>query len=227
MNAKSAKALRTLAIVLLAITAAWTLISGIGTTCVAFNAEQYDSMSALIPYKGIYQAFVFLTIAVAVAAIVMTVGLARGKQWGYIGGLIALVAGLIVGGAHMYYSNMLRGSTMPAGLRVYLSILAMVALLILRIPSIWKTLFKQGNASDAGGVAPGLAMILSGIVVITAPLWVGTTHVFDGRNWSFAFLVPMITAGLVLIGTGAIVLTWKRLEQHALRRHPCVEVEQT
>ena len=62
----SMKTLWIISIILLGLTAAITLVSGIGTYCVAWNAEQYEEFAALVEYKTLYKAFVILTVAVAV-----------------------------------------------------------------------------------------------------------------------------------------------------------------
>jgi hypothetical protein len=47
-----AKILRILGIIFMGITAIFTLMAGIGTTCVAFAAEKFSASMALIaPYK--------------------------------------------------------------------------------------------------------------------------------------------------------------------------------
>lgn len=213
-----ARTLRVVAIVMLSITAVWTVLSGVGTSCVAFGAEKYGSMAAIVPYKGLYQAFVFLTAAVGLAAIVATVGFARGKRWAYPGALLILAVGLVIGGVHMYYSNMLRGSSAPANLRVYLSVLTIAVLLILRIPSIWKGLSFGGSGAGGSAATPGaLAMIAGGLAAITTPLWATPTHVFDGQNWARVIDAPLMAIGGLLVAGGATLLA-SRLRMPAARR---------
>ncbi len=45
------KFLRFISILLMGITAAVTLLSGVGTTCVALNPAQYDSMKAIASFQ--------------------------------------------------------------------------------------------------------------------------------------------------------------------------------
>ena len=52
---QGAKALRGVAITLMGLTLVFTLLGGVGTTCVALGAEKYDSMALLVPYKPLYQ----------------------------------------------------------------------------------------------------------------------------------------------------------------------------
>ena len=44
------KFLRFIGIVFMGLTAAFTILGGVGTTCVALAAEKYDSMLAIAPY---------------------------------------------------------------------------------------------------------------------------------------------------------------------------------
>ncbi len=203
---KLAKVLRVIAVVMLGLTAAVTLLSGVGTTCVAFGAEKYESMAGIVPYKPLYQAFVFLTIAVGVAAIVVTVGFSRGQRWSYGGSLLILMIGILVGGTHMYFSNMLRGSSMPADMRVYLSVLTMALLLALRIPGVWQGLDWRDGGGRSGMAAGGTALIVAGLATLSAPLWATPTHVFDGRNWAHFIDAPLLIGGGILLLAGLGVL---------------------
>lgn len=202
-----AKILRVVAIVLLSLTAAITLISGVGTTCVAFGAENYDSMAALVPYKGVYQAFVFLTSAVAVALIVATVAFARGRRWAYPGSLIILLIGAVIGIIHTSLSASLRGSGAPANVRVYASLLTLGMLLILRLPAIWQWLDHGEDDPDIfARPAAGTAMIVAGVAMLIAPLWATPTHILDGINWAHAFDLPLLASGSLLMLGGVVLL---------------------
>lgn len=215
MKNKTATILRTITLVVLGLTSAWTLLSGVGTVCVAFNAENFESMAAIVPYKPLYQVFVVLTSAVGIAAIAATAALARGKKWSWPGAIIILAVGILVGGTHMYFSNMLRGSSAPANLRVYMSILSILLLLLLRIPSIWKTMnFNSSSDQPGSGAASGLALIAGGVAALVAPLWATPTHIFDGNNWAHFFDIPLIIIGAVLVFAGTAVLLIPRLRQH-------------
>ena len=60
------KVLRWVGIILMGLTAAFTIMGGAGTTCVALAAENYDSMVEIAPYKWLYVIFVIATIAAGV-----------------------------------------------------------------------------------------------------------------------------------------------------------------
>ena len=71
---QGAKALRGVAITLMGLTLVFTLLGGVGTTCVALGAEKYDSMALLVPYKPLYQVLVVVSLTVGVAVTVTRAG---------------------------------------------------------------------------------------------------------------------------------------------------------
>ena len=132
------KFLRFLGILLMSLTAAFTVLSGVGTTCVALAAEKYDSMSAIEPYKWLYVIFVIVTLAIGVMGIRAVILLVKGRENAYRYSLMALVAGVVVGGIHMAVSRALRGSSMPVDAVVYTTVLTLIVFLIFRIPRVWE-----------------------------------------------------------------------------------------
>ena len=61
-----AKTLRIITTILLSLAAAMTLLGGIGTSCVAFAAENFGpAMAPLIPVKPIFQVLVAVSLLVA------------------------------------------------------------------------------------------------------------------------------------------------------------------
>jgi hypothetical protein len=72
--------LRYVAIVLMSLTAAFTVLSGVGTTCVALAAEKFGSMSVLAPYKWLYMLFVIFTLAVGILGIRSSIMLIKGRR---------------------------------------------------------------------------------------------------------------------------------------------------
>ena len=77
---KSGRVLKIVGIILLGLTAVFHLLGGVGTTCVALGAENYDTMLGIVPYKWVYQLFVVGTTAIAVLGIRATIRFARGTQ---------------------------------------------------------------------------------------------------------------------------------------------------
>ena len=119
------KILRVIAIILFGMTAAFHLLGGAGTSCVAFAAEKFDSMAGIVPYKWLFQLFVVVEIAVSVYGVWALIGLAKGKAKSYRNAIIFLVIILIVTGIHMAASQSLRGASAPNNMRVYFTILTL------------------------------------------------------------------------------------------------------
>lgn len=200
------KILRFIGILLMSLTAAFTVLSGVGTTCVALGAENYQSMAAIVPYKWLYVLFVIVTLAIGVMGVRAVVLLAKGRKNAYRYSLITLVAGIVVGGIHMLVSRALRGSSMPVDTVVYTTLLTLIVFLIFRIPQIWKLVdFSQakGNSKNVGG---GLAAMVMGGMALSIPMWMASTHTFNGINYADAFhnALTGIGWGLTGIGTGFI-----------------------
>lgn len=207
-----AKTLRVIGIVLMGITAVFTIMSGAGTTCVALAAEKFGpNMAPLAPYQWLYILFVLVTTAIGVMGVRATVLLAKGRSNAYRYSLIALLLGILVGVIHMVVSRSLRGKSMPVDAVVYMTVLTLIVFLIFRIPAIWRGVnFNQSGQDQTGTAAGGMAMILSGVAVLTAPLWGASTHTFipGGINWADAWhwQMNLIGASLCLIGIGMLIL---------------------
>ena len=91
------KILRGVAIVFMSLTVLMTLLGGVGTTCVAWNADKYGKVYAMfVPYMPTYQNFVYLSVAAAMVGGIVTYALVRREKWAYLGALITLLACLII-----------------------------------------------------------------------------------------------------------------------------------
>jgi hypothetical protein len=202
--------LRVLAIVLLSLTAAVTLLGGIGTTCVAFNAENFGPrMAPLIPVKPVFQALVVVSIAAGLFGVYSTVRLARGAARAYQQAIFFLLIGLVSSAVQFIYSLTLRGSTAPNNMRLYLTALTLVVVLLMRLPGIWRrTGFERGSApGSTARPAGGLALFLTGSIVITTPLWAAPTHLIENTNTANVLLWPLLAVGSVcLLAGGARLL---------------------
>ena len=87
MSQKTARQVRRIAIALLGLAVVFTLLGGIGTTCVAFNAEQFGkAFEKFIGYKVEYQMMVYISIVTALVGIVVDLGDGQGQEWSYIVG---------------------------------------------------------------------------------------------------------------------------------------------
>jgi hypothetical protein len=201
---KLGKFLHFFGIVLMGLTAVLILLGGIGTTCVALGAENYESFASIAPYKWLYQISVVATILVGVLAIRATVNLVSGKTNAYRDSVIALGLGLVIGGIHMIASQALRGSSVPGNYIVYINAFTLLVFLLFRIPGIWEKVdFSHPKGKTDGGSAAGAAMIVAGVITLTVHLWVGPTHTMGGVNYADIWHTQLTIAGWLLILVGS------------------------
>ena len=121
-NSFFAKALRFIGIVLMALTAGFTLLGGVGTTCAALFPTNWDSMAPLATFQWLYILFVLTGIAIGIAGIRATVLLVKGAPKAYRDTLYALIAGIVIGSIHILVSRALRGKSMPVDAVVYTTV---------------------------------------------------------------------------------------------------------
>ena len=203
------KFLRWVGIILLGLTAAFTIMGGAGTTCVALAAEKYPSMSGIAPYKWLYVIFVIATIAAGVLMARATVLLVRGGQKAYQATIISLVLGILIGIIHMIVSTNLRGKSMPVDAVTYSAVLTLIVFLLFKIPGVWdKVDFTKARPKDNQS-AGGAAAIASGILAFTIQYLMASTHTMNGGiNYGDAFHTSMTIVGwgLVLGGISLILV---------------------
>jgi len=219
-NSYFAKFLRFIGVALMGLTAAFTLLGGAGTTCVAVNPTGFgDSMAPLAKFQWLYVLFVLAGIAIGVWGIRATIKLVKGTPDSYLTSIKALVAGVALGGLHIYMSRMLRGSSMPVDAVVYTTVLTLAVFLIFRIPGIWQAVnFDKGSKNgNTGGLAAAITLILMGISVIALPFMMAETHTFvtGGINWAATWSLPLNLIGSLLIADG---LGWLALFLWPTRR---------
>lgn len=206
------KIVRVIAIVLVALTAVVNVIGGAGTYCAAFTPEKYDSMKALIPLQWLYQILVFAVVGVGLAGAWSTFSLARAHKNSYGTALIILIVGVALAIVQMAASRSLRGKSMPTDLRLYVGGLTLIVFLLLRLPGVWQASGMGGSADSGGWQAPtGISAIVMGLAVLTAPLWVGSSHTFDGANWAHAWDWQVVAIGMALLLGGVASLIQRRL----------------
>jgi hypothetical protein len=76
-----AKTLRIIGIVLMSLTAAFTLMGGAGTSCVALNPTGFgDSFAPIAKVQWLYILFVLVTLAIGVMGVRAVVLLVQGKR---------------------------------------------------------------------------------------------------------------------------------------------------
>jgi hypothetical protein len=205
------KSLRIIGIILLGLTAVITLLSGIGTTCVALDAAKYE-MDGIAPFQWLYLLYVLAGVVIGVVGIWATVGLVKGKSGAYRLSLIALVLGLLTGGLHMATSRSLRGSSMPTDFIVYATILTLIVFLLFRIPGIWNIINPTRQDDDVSGMGAGVAMIVGGIAALTVQYWAGANHTINGINYADVWHTQIAIVSWLAIFPGIMLLAINVLE---------------
>jgi hypothetical protein len=202
--------LRFIGILLMGITALFTIAGGLGTTCVALNPTGFgESMALLAPFQWLYILFVIVTTAVGIMAAYAVVLLAKGKPNSYRFAISVLILGIVIGVIHMLVSRALRGNSMPVDGVVYITLLTLIAFLIFRIPKIWQAVdYTSGDPDDqTGRPAAAITLLVTGILTLTVQFWAGPTHTWGRTNWAAAFLVTSLMLGLGQV-LGGVALLW-------------------
>ena len=204
-NSFLAKALRFIGIVLMGLTAGFTLLGGIGTSCAAFFPAKFGSMAVLATLQWLYILFVLIGIVLGVLGILTTIKLVKGAKNAYRDALIVLVAGVVVGAIHILVSRELRGKSMPVDAVVYTTVLTLILFLIFRIPAIWQGVdFTKGSAKSNQS-AGGMVSIVLGLLTLTIQYTMGSTHTWGGVNYADAFNFWMTVAGAACLIFGVRV----------------------
>lgn len=217
-NRSFAKMFRFIGILFMGLTAGFTLLGGVGTTCVAVAPKNYDSMMALAPFQWLYGLFVLVGVALGIAGIRATIQLIKGAPQSYRSAMIVLLSGTAVGIFHTAVSRMLRGKSMPVDAVVYTTVLTLIIFLIFRIPSIWEIVdFSKGNA-QSNRPAGGAAAILLGLLALTIQYTMGSTHTWNGINYADAFNLSMTVIGLACLALGFGIFILQVLQNFRIRR---------
>ena len=202
-----ARLLRILGIVFMSLTAAFTLLGGAGTTCIALNPLGYGGkFSGISPYQWLYILFVLITIAIGVMGVRAVVLIVRGAKNAYRYALIALIAGVVVGGFHMAASRVLRGSSMPVDIVVYTTVFTLLLFLLFRLPRIWQGVnFEKPEAQkNTANSAAAIALAATGLLTLTVQWIMAPTHTIDGINYADVWHVTLTLIGSALILSGAL-----------------------
>jgi len=204
---KLSKFLRAIGIILMSITAGFTLLGGAGTTCVAINPTGFGSnMSALASMQWLYIIFVLSGVTLGVLGIRAVINLIRGKPNAYRFSVIILLLGTILGVIHMATSRTLRGKSMPVDAIVFVTGFTLVVFLLFKIPGIWKIVdFSRGKPAE-NKTAGGISSILLAILTITIQNLKGTTHTWGGVNYADAFHTSMGIISIIFFVTGFLLL---------------------
>jgi hypothetical protein len=198
--------LRFIGILFMGLTAAFTLLGGVGTTCVALNPSAYDSMKGIAPYQWLYILYVLTGVAIGLLGVRATIQLIRSKEGAEKSAMIALISGIVVGGIHMITSRALRGSSMPVDGVVYTTVLTLIIFLLYKLPKVQEMSLFSKDAGAESDVSGGLTAIVIGGLVLSVQAWAAPTHLMNGVNYADAFhnAMLLIGGGFILIGLGYI-----------------------
>src|SRR4030065_993565 len=93
-----AKILRLVGIILMGLTAVFTIMGGVGTTCVAVNPTGFGgNFAGIAPYQWLYVMFVVVTLAFGVMGARAVLLLIHNRPNAYRYSVIALIGGAVVG----------------------------------------------------------------------------------------------------------------------------------
>jgi len=206
---RPSRILRGIALTLMSITVLLTIIGAVGTVCIALGAENYDSLKVLAPYKWLYKIFVLVKFAAGFWGLHVIFTLFKGKEKAYRNAVIILTIGLLVAAAQMITSQILRGSTMPVDVRFYVTLTTLIVFIIIRIPPIWPMVDFTWSKKDGSKITVvGTAMLISGIITVTTPVWASSAHITPtGYNLVNVLKEPLLYGGisLTLLGMGTII----------------------
>ena len=200
-----AKFLRIVAIVLMSLTALFTIMGGAGTSCVALNPAGYGpKFAGIAPFQWLYILFVVVTLAIGVMGVRAVVLLSRGAGNAYRYALIALIAGAAVGIIHLVASRLLRGGSMPVDMVVYTTIVTLVVFLLIRIPAVWQgvNFEKPESTNGSGKGAAAAAMVACGLLALTIQFLMAPTHTIGGVNYADVWHWVLSGIGVALVAGG-------------------------
>ncbi len=200
-----AKLLRIIGIVLMSLTAAFTLMGGAGTSCVTLNPKGWGpKFAAIAPYQWLWILFVLIGIAAGVMGIRAVVLLVKGKKNAYRYALIALLIGTAINAIHLFASLTIIDMTMPVGAVLGTNVITLIIFLIFRIPGIWAGVnFEKPEGDDKTGKnASAIAMAATGLLTLTIQFLMAPTHTIGGINYADVWHVTLslIGSGLILAG---------------------------
>lgn len=207
------KTLRVIGIVLMSLTAAFTLMGGIGTTCVALNPAGFGGKFAgIAPFQWLYILFVIVTTAIGVWAARVVVQLAKGEQGSYRRALLVLGCGIMVGGVHTAASRALRGSSMPVDMVVYTTVLTLLVFLLFRLPGIREQVgLESGDkGGQKGRAAAAIALAATGLLTLTVQFLMAPTHSIGGINYADVWHATLSVLGCAQLLAAAILLLRRR-----------------
>lgn len=202
-----AKTLRIIGIVFMSLTAAFTLMGGAGTACVALNPTGFGGKFAgIAPFQWLWIVFVLVGIAAGVMGVRAVVLLVKGTKnaWRY--AFIALLIGTGINLIHLFASRALRGGSMPVDGVLYTNVLTLVIFLLFRIPGIWQGVNyeKPENEKKTGRQAAAIALAAVGVLTLTIQFLMAPTHTIGGINYADVWHSTLTALGTLLILGGVV-----------------------
>lgn len=200
-------------LILFALAVLMNIFGGIGTSCVAFNLESYPAYSMIADYQWLWQSFVIITTLIGFAGLIALIQLFKGKKGAFVATLIILGLGAIVGGVHMGASAEIIGKAVPANVKFFINVIALVYFFVLALPAMrkYRDNFKQSSKTNRNNAA-GVTSIIAGLVLITMPLWAGPSHTIGEVNLVNMLSVEIIVISIVLLTLGTVFLAGPVIE---------------
>lgn len=198
-----AKLLRIVGIVLMSLTAVFTLMGGVGTTCVALNPTGYGGKFAgIASFQWLWILFVLIGITAGILGVRAVVLLLKGKKHAYRAVIFALTLGTIINAVHMFASRVLRGASMPVDGVLYTNVLTLFVFLLFRFPGIWQGINFEKPTGDqqVNRNITAIALIAVGLLTLTIQFMMAPTHTISGINYADVWHIALsiIGAGLFL-----------------------------
>ena len=219
-----AKALRILGIVFMSLTAAFTLLGGAGTSCIALNPTGFGGkFSGISPYQWLWIVFVVVGVAAGIMGVRAVVLLVKGTKnaWRY--ALIALLIGTVINAIHLLASRALRGGSMPVDGVLYMNVITLIIFLIFRIPGIWQGVNYEKPAGEkkTGHQAAAISLLAAGLLSLTIQFMMAPTHTINGFNYADVWHAALTLIGIALILGGLIVAIYTKF---AVSRREALEL---
>ncbi|NOX63458.1 MAG: hypothetical protein GXP42_16165 [Chloroflexi bacterium] len=202
------KILRIVAIILMGVASTLMLLGGVGTICVAWFPERWESLAVLAPYKIVYQISALATILAGLAGIGVMVKLIRRSEKGHFFAILVLLVSLATAATKMAFSFVLRGGTAPTHIRFYFTLFTLAFFLFLRMPGVRERvrIETEDEGRSDGDIAGGLAAIMGGALALSVSQWAGPTHTWNGINYAAYWRSEIMFAGWTAILFGALFL---------------------
>lgn len=194
-------------LILFALAVLMNIFGGIGTSCVAFNLESYPDYSMIADYQWLWQSFVIVTTLIGFIGLIILIKLFKGSKRAFTATLIILALGAIVGGIHMGASSEIIGKAVPANVKFFSNLIALIYFFVLALPAMAKhrNNFEQSSETNKKNAA-GVTSIIAGLVLITMPLWAGPSHMIGEVNLINVLSTEIMVISIVLLVFGAATL---------------------